>query len=441
MRIPEIIDRQRRGLELTAEAIRDLVIGYVRGEVPDYQVAAWLMAVCLRGMTPRETADLTRAMVDSGETADLGSIPGRKVDKHSTGGVGDKTTLVLAPLVAACGVPVAKMSGRGLGHTGGTLDKLQSIPGVTVSLSRDRFLAQVREIGLAVAGQTADLVPADGLLYALRDVTATVDSVPLIASSIMSKKIAGGADAIVLDVKVGSGAFMRSYEEALELARAMVRIGEEVGRPTVAVLTNMDEPLGRAVGNALEVAEAVETLSGHGPADLVELCLSLAGEMLSLVGAAGDAAEGAAAASTALRTGKALAKLEAMVRAQGGDPRDLRRPGGLPAAPVVAEVPAPEEGHVAGIDAREIGLVAMGLGAGRARKGETVDPAVGLVLRKKVGDAAKAGEPLGLVHARSAPAAEAAVRRVAAAYRVVRERVRPRPLLLARVSSRGVQNL
>ncbi|RKO66799.1 pyrimidine-nucleoside phosphorylase [Desulfofundulus salinus] len=398
MRMYDIILKKRQGFELTTEEINFFVRGYTAGEIPDYQAAALLMAIFFRGLNSRETADLTLAMASSGERVDLSGIPGCKVDKHSTGGVGDKTTLVLAPLVAAAGVSVAKMSGRGLGHTGGTVDKLGSIPGFKVNLTPDDFIRQVREVGVAVVAQTGNLVPADKKLYALRDVTATVDSIPLIASSVMSKKIAAGADAIVLDVKAGSGAFMRSVDEASTLARAMVAIGRQAGKKTVAVISDMDQPLGFAVGNALEVREAIETLSGQGPSDLRELCLVLGGHMLVLAGAATDVEEGMNRLAGLLERGRALDKFREMVKAQGGDPRVADEPDLLPEASYKEQVKAQEDRYVAAIHAERIGRVAMLLGAGRKTREDTIDPAVGVVLHKKVGDRVKVGDVLATLH-------------------------------------------
>ena len=416
MRAVDVIEKKRDGLVLSEEEIDFFVQGFSRGDVPDYQVSAWAMAVLWRGMTPRETTDLTMAMVRSGTTLDLSEIAPVMVDKHSTGGVGDKTTLVVAPLVAAVGLPVAKMSGRGLGFSGGTLDKLESIPGFRVSLSPDRFTSTVQECGIVVAGQTADLAPADGKLYALRDVTATVPSLPLIASSIMSKKIAGGAQAIVLDVKAGNGAFMGTPKEARALAETMIAIGEGVGRRVTAVLADMSQPLGRAVGNALEVAEAIGALCGQAPPDLVEHCLVIAAEMLVLGRLAGSAQEARAMLVGALDSEHALAKLREWIQAQEGDPEVVDDTGLLPSAPVVVTVPSPEHGHVGGIDAREVGLTAVALGAGRARKGEPIDPAVGIVLGAKVGDKVAKGDPLFTVHARDQAGATHAVERLLGAY-------------------------
>lgn len=439
MRAYDIIYRKRMGQELTTEEIRYLIRGYVSGEVTDYQMAAWAMAVCIRGMTPRETADLTMAMAESGEQIDLSGIRGRKVDKHSTGGVGDKVSLVLVPLVAACGAPVAKMSGRGLGHTGGTIDKLESIPGFRVELGPQEFIDQVNRIGCAVAGQSGNLVPADKKLYALRDVTATVDSIPLIASSIMSKKIAGGADAVVLDVKAGSGAFMKSLDDAFRLAEMMVAIGREVGREVAAVVSNMDQPLGYAVGNALEVAEAIETLRGFGPRDLEELCLQLGSQMLRLAGVAEDAESARKMLIRALRAGHGLNKLIEMVEAQGGDAHYIRQPVKLPRARRIVPVEAPEAGYVQAIDALEVGTAAMLLGAGRETKESPIDLAVGVVLRKKVGDPVEAGEVLAELHVNSEKRLGEAQERLVGAYRIGKERPAEPPLVYGLVTASGTE--
>ena len=431
MRAVDIIARKRDGLELSAEEIEFFVQGFTSGQIPDYQVAAWAMAVLLRGMTPRETTDLTMTMVRSGETLDLTSVAPWVVDKHSTGGVGDKTSLVVAPIIAALGLPVAKMSGRGLGFSGGTLDKLESIPGFTVTLSIERFLANLREYGIVLAGQTADLAPADGKLYALRDVTATVPSLPLIASSIMSKKIASGAQAIVLDVKVGRGAFMETVDDARALAQMMIRIGEGVGRQVTAVLSDMSQPLGQAVGNALEVVEAIQTLHGAGPDDFREHCLVIASEMLVLGKRAHTPAEGRQLAETALRDGAAMLKFCVWVRAQGGDDRVVEDLSLLPQAAVKVDVPAPRSGYIAGIDAREVGLTAVELGAGRTRKGDPVDHAVGIVLGAKVGAHVQTQERLFTVHAGNAAAAARATERLLAAYTWSDEPVAAPPLIYA----------
>ncbi|HEX8674115.1 MAG TPA: thymidine phosphorylase [Longimicrobium sp.] len=418
-----LIERKKNGGELSADEIRALLVGYLDKSIPDYQVSAWLMAVCWRGMTEGETLAMTQAMVDTGATLEWADLDRPTVDKHSTGGVGDKTSLVLVPLMAEAGAAFVKMSGRGLGHTGGTLDKLESIAGFRTELGLEEMSAQVRRIGCALVGQSPALVPADGALYSLRDVTATVDSVPLIASSIMSKKLAGGAGTIVLDVKWGSGAFMTTPEAARELAGALVRIGEGAGRRTRAVLSSMREPLGRAVGNALEVREALETLNGAGPADLWALTLELGTHLMLLSGLAASADE-AVRTLTALRdSGAAARRMEMLVEAQGGDPRVVARPDLLPAAPVVRTVGADADGWVAEADARTIAEAALQLGAGRLRKGDPVDPAVGVVVLARVGDRLAPGAPLAEVHARTDAAAEAAEARLRDAFRLSPEAV------------------
>jgi pyrimidine-nucleoside phosphorylase len=398
VRAVDVIARKRDGGEHPAEEIAWLVNGVVSGEVADYQAAAWLMAVYLRGMSARETVDLTKAMAASGRTLDLGDLAPRKVDKHSTGGVGDKISLVAVPLAAAVGVVVPKMSGRGLGITGGTLDKLESIPGLGINLTEDEILGQVREMGLVIAGQTADLAPADGKLYALRDVTATVGSLPLIVSSILSKKLAGGAPAIVLDVKAGRGAFMPTVAAAEELARGLVETGRACGRRVVAYVSNMDQPLGRAVGNAVEVAEAIVTLKGDGPDDLQTLAITLASEMAQQAGVAADADDARRLIQDALTSGAALAKLRAMIAAQGGDARVIDDPGRLPTAPVVVAVTAPRDSYVADLDAGIVGQTLLALGAGRAKKTDPVDHRVGAIFHRKVGDRVTEGEPLFTLH-------------------------------------------
>jgi pyrimidine-nucleoside phosphorylase len=411
IRPAELIERKRNGGELTPEEIGELVLG----DVPDYQLAAFLMAVYFRGLTEAETFALTDAMVRSGETVDLAAALGRRVvDKHSTGGVGDKTTLAVGPVVAACGVPFGKMSGRGLGHTGGTLDKLESIPGFSVELSTEQFVEQVREIGLAIVGQTADLVPGDKKLYGLRDVTATVDQVSLIAASIMSKKLASGADAIVLDVKVGDGAFMKTLDDARALGEAMRSIGRRAGREVVCVLTDMDQPLGSAVGNALEVREALAALRGEGPADLAELVLDASAHLLALSDLGIDRAEARRRAEQAVEDGSAVAAYERWVRAQGGDPAEEA----LPKAPLIREVFAPRGGHVRRLAALPVGVAALHLGAGRREKDDPVDHAVGVVCRRKRGDAVEHGEALAEVHARDEETARDACDAVLAAYEI-----------------------
>jgi pyrimidine-nucleoside phosphorylase len=427
IRPAELIQRKRDGEELGGEEIAELVLGYARGDVPDYQLAAFCMAVYFQGLTSAETFALTDAMVRSGETIDLGAAIGRRVvDKHSTGGVGDKTTLAVGPIVAACGVPFGKMSGRGLGHTGGTLDKLEAIPGFRVELTTEEFVEQVRETGLAIVGQTADLVPADKMLYALRDVTATVDNVSLIAASIMSKKIASGADAIVLDVKVGDGAFMKTLPDAQVLAEAMLALGRRAEREVVCMLTDMDQPLGRAVGNALEVREAVATVRGEGPPDFAELVLDASAHLLTLSDLGIDRAEARARVERAVGDGSATAAYERWVRAQGGDPDEAA----LPKARVMHEVFAPRGGHVQRLAALPIGLAALHLGAGRRAKEDAIDHAVGVVCLKKRGDTVDEGEPLAEVHARDEQSADEAAVAVAAAYELGDEPPRARRIVL-----------
>ena len=416
MRAVDIIAKKRDGGELSAAEIDFFIQGFVRDEIPDYQAAAWLMAVYLQGMSQQETIDLTMAMARSGQMLDLKEIAPLVVDKHSTGGVGDKTTIAVAPLVASTGLPVGKMSGRALSFSGGTLDKLESIPGFQADITTAEFLAQLRTAGLVVCGQTADLAPADGKLYALRDVTATVSCLPLIASSIMSKKIASGARAIVLDVKVGRGAFMKTKEEATALARLMVEIGQGVGRRVRALLSDMNQPLGRAVGNALELKEALDTLHGHGPHEFLEHCLNVAGQMLVLGDKAQDTKEARAILLDTLHSGRALAKFKEWIAAQGGDLAVVEDPSRLPQATIVQDVPAPHAGYVASIDAMEVGLTAMLLGAGRAKKGDPIDHAVGVVLRVKIGDYVKHGEPLLTIHANDGHKLAQARERLLAAY-------------------------
>ncbi len=422
----EVISRKRDGGEHPPEEIEFLLSGYLRGDIPDYQMAAWLMAVCIRGMTRAETLALTQAMVRSGEVLDLSGIPGTKVDKHSTGGVGDKVTLIGPPLAAACGVKVPKLSGRALAHTGGTLDKLESVPGLTVDLDPDRFIRQVREVGIAVAAQSPQMVPADKALYALRDVTATVPSVPLIASSVMSKKIAAGADAIVLDVKFGRGAFMPDVAAAEELATEMVLLGEGAGRRTVALVTAMDNPLGRSVGNALEVQEALDALAGKGDEELVQVSLVVAREMCWLAEVDSDPGD-------ALRSRAGRAKFLQMLAAQGGQIEK-----GLPVAPVQLPVPAVGDGYVESIDALEVGLAGLELGVGRKKKEDPVDPAAGIVIQAPVGARVRAGEPLAIVHARSEELARSVMPRLQKAWRLSAHEVARPPHVLARVDKDGV---
>lgn len=429
MRMVDIIAKKRDGGELTTEEIQFLVSGYTDGSIPDYQMSAWAMAVVFRGMTARETGDLTMAMAGSGEQLDLSSLAGIKVDKHSTGGVGDKTTLVVAPLVAAAGIPVAKMSGRGLGYSGGTIDKLESFAGFAVERTREQFLQQVREIGVSVIGQSGNLTPADKKLYALRDVTATVEAVPLIASSIMSKKIAAGADAILLDVKVGKGAFMKSLEEAETLARAMVAIGSQVGRKTVAVISDMNQPLGFAVGNALEVKEAIATLAGRGPRDLTELALAIGSRMLVLGGLVSDEQEGRAKLEEVMAAGKAVEKLAEMVEAQGGDKRDVYDTERLPKATIIHELVASEDGYLTAIDAEAVGHASVVLGAGRLTKEMAIDLAVGLVLHKKRGDQVKAGDVLMTIHANQEDLLQSSLRELEGAFAISTQAPEEQPLI------------
>ncbi len=394
----DVIRKKRDGMELSRDEIEGLVNAYTKGEIPDYQVSAWLMAVVLRGMTRAETAALTDAMLRSGEVLDLASLPGRKVDKHSTGGVGDKTSLVLAPLVAAAGVFVPMISGRGLGHTSGTLDKLEAIPGFNVNLSVVEFRRVLATCGCAMIGQTAEIAPADRKLYALRDVTGTVESPYLICASIMSKKLAAGIDALVLDVKTGSGAFMKSEKDAAFLAELMVETGERMGKQVVALITDMDQPLGNMVGNALEVVEVVEVLRGHGPADLRELCLELAGWMLHLGGVSKTVAEGKQQSATLISSGKALETFRRMIELQGGDPRVIDDAQRLPQAQHTMPVASTGTGYIASMQCEQIGTACVILGGGRECKEDSVDPAVGIVLHKKVGDRVAAGEPLATIY-------------------------------------------
>ncbi|MCH8338187.1 MAG: pyrimidine-nucleoside phosphorylase [Chloroflexi bacterium] len=428
MRAVDVIIKKRDGGELTSEEIEFFIAGFARNEIPDYQAAAWAMAILLKGMTPRESTDLTLAMVASGDQLDLSNVVPLAVDKHSTGGVGDKTTLVVEPMVAACGVPVGKMSGRGLGFSGGTLDKMESIPGFKVDLSTKQFLRQLREVGLVLTGQTADLAPADGKLYALRDVSGTVPSIPLIASSVMSKKIAAGAQAIVLDVKVGAGAFMKNLEQAEELAELMVEIGDRAGRRVVALISDMNQPLGNAVGNALEVREAIETLRGEGPADFKEHCMVVAGQMLRLVGKASDLPAASDRAAAALADGSAFAKFRELVAAQGGDTKYIDEPERLPAAMLVKTVTAPKSGFVEGIHAAEIGYTAVGLGGGRAMKGDKIDHSVGLIVHHKVGDKIAQGDELFTIHANDEKKLALAEARALEAHTIGPEPVDPLPL-------------
>jgi pyrimidine-nucleoside phosphorylase len=428
MRAVDVISKKRDGGELTKEEIEFFVAGFVRGEIPDYQASAWAMAVLLRGMNARETTDLTLAMVASGDRLNLSQVVPLAVDKHSTGGVGDKTTLVVEPVVAACGVPVGKMTGRGLGFSGGTLDKLESIPGYRADLTIEEFRDQLVRVGVVLSGQSVDMAPADGKLYALRDVTGTVPSIPLIASSVMSKKIAAGSQGVVLDVKVGVGAFMQTLDHAEELARLMVEIGRRAGVKVVALLSDMNQPLGNAVGNALEVKEALATLSGEGPPDLVEHCLEVSAQMLRLAGRASDLVGARSLAQAALADGSALRKFRALVEAQGGDLRYVDEPERLPAAQLVEQFRAPSAGYLRSIHAAEIGHAAVELGAGRSKQGDPIDHSVGVVVHRKVGDRVVEGDPLFTVHANDPALMRSATERVRRAHQISPDPVDPLPL-------------
>lgn len=432
MRAVDLIERKRDGGELSGDEIRWLVGEYVAGRIPDYQVAAFLMAVYFRGMSERETVALTQAMAESGERLDLSGVGGIKVDKHSTGGVGDTVTLVLVPLVAAAGLVCAKLSGRALGHTGGTIDKLEAIPGLRTELTLDQIRTQAERIGAVVADHTADVVPADRLLYELRDVTGTVPSLPLIASSVLSKKLAGGADAIVLDVKCGDGAFMRGEGEARELAQTLVRVGNRLGKKFSALITAMDEPLGRMAGNALEVRQAIEVLRGEGPADLREVTLALGAELLVLAGEEATAEAARERLAELIASGEAWARFRALVSAQGGDVRAIEDPDLLPRAALVVEVPAPARGYVQRLAAHDVGVACGLLGAGREVKGAAVDPAAGVELLAKVGDEVEEGSPLARLHVGRPERVPEATRLVAGAYTIGPARPKARPLVLGR---------
>ena len=416
MLMVDLIKKKRDGQRLTKEEIEFMVKGYTNGEIPDYQMSAMLMAILFQHMDPQETVELTLAMMNSGDVLDLSGIQGIKVDKHSTGGVGDKTSLVLTPMVASLGVPVAKMSGRGLGHTGGTIDKLESFTGFHTDITNEQFLQNVSEIGISIMGQTANLAPADKKLYALRDVTGTVDNLSLIVSSIMSKKLAAGADAIVLDVKCGNGAFMKTEPEAVELAKSMVDIGKRSGRKMVAVISDMDQPLGCTVGNALEVQEAIETLNGRGPQDLRELCLTLGSQMVVLAGKAADEKEARERLTDVLDDGTALAKLADFIEAQGGSREQVYHPETLPKASMTCEVKAGVNGYVENIVCEEIGTTSLLLGGGRRNKTDQIDLSVGIVLKKKVGDAVTCDDTIAVIHANDAQKMEEAKNRLYQAY-------------------------
>jgi len=429
MRAVDVIIKKRDGEELTPEEIRFFIEGFTHGEIPDYQAAAWAMAIVFRGMSERETTDLTLAIAHSGEILDLSKVVGLAADKHSTGGVGDKTSLVVAPAAASCGLAVGKMSGRGLGFSGGTLDKLESIPGYRVNLSKEEFLDQLGRIGVVLTGQSADLAPADGKLYALRDVTGTVPSIPLIASSVMSKKIASGAQVILLDVKTGLGAFMDTLESAQQLARLMVSIGKRSGRRVAAIISDMNQPLGEAVGNALELREAIDTLHGNGPADFREHCLIALSHLLVMGGKAVGLDEGRRMAEQAILSGSAWETFRKLVIAQGGDVAVIDHPEFLPKAPLVELTRASRSGYLAMIDARQVGETSVDLGAGRARKDDRIDHAVGILIHRKVGDWVEVGEPLFTIHANSQEKLGQARQRLLAAYKWNDHSCPPLPLI------------
>lgn len=425
----DIIHKKREGKVLNKEEITYFIEGFVNQKIPDYQVSALLMAIYFHGMAQNELANLTKAMVESGDQIDLSSINGIKVDKHSTGGVGDTTTLILAPLVAACGTSVAKMSGRGLGHTGGTIDKLEAFDGFNVEISNETFIDLVNRNQIALISQSGNLTPADKLIYALRDVTATVDSIPLMASSIMSKKIAAGTDAIVLDVKVGDGAFMKNIDEARDLAQTMVHIGNDLGRKTVAVISDMNQPLGKAVGNALEVKEAIATLNGEGPRDLEELCLTLGSQMLVLAGDAPDAEAAREKLLEVMKNGKAYEKFITLIESQGGNSDHIKNPDLLPKAPIVYEVHSETEGYIESIHSEQIGMIAMLLGAGRATKDDVIDQGVGVVLEKKLGDYVKQGDVLLTLHMNSGDQADTFKEKVLNAFEIGSSKPKLDPLI------------
>lgn len=430
----EIIKKKRDGHVLTSEEIREVVAGFVSGKIPDYQVSAWLMAIFFRGMNDEETAALTDAMMRSGDLIDLSAIPGVKVDKHSTGGVGDKTTLVLGPLVASAGVPLAKMSGRGLGHTGGTLDKLEAIPGFDVDMTAAEFVEQVKKHGIAICSQNEKLVPADKKLYALRDVTGTVDNISLIASSVMSKKLACGADAIVIDLKVGDGAFIKTIEDAEKLAAIMIATAHRMGRRLTAVITGMEEPLGFAIGNALEVREAIDTLRGHGPEDLTQLCLELGGHMLVLAGKCRTMEEGMALLQKNIGNGSAFSKFTELVDIQGGDSSYVTNPDKLPLSAVSREFKATQEGYISHLSAMDIGLASAKLGAGRETKESAIDLGAGIILRKKVGDHVVPGDTLAVMYSSDASLFAKAEEYLAVAYTFSKGRPEKQPLIYKALS-------
>ncbi len=433
MRMVDLIVKKKSGKALTKEEIAWMVNGFTNGEIPDYQMSAMMMAICFQGMNEEETLALTLNMRDSGDTLDLSMIDGIKVDKHSTGGVGDKTSITLAPLVSSVGVKVAKMSGRGLGHTGGTIDKLESFPGFTTGIETNHFMKQVNTLGMAIMGQTKDLAPADKKLYALRDVTGTVDNMSLIAASIMSKKLAAGADAIVLDTKCGSGAFMKNEADARALAKEMVTIGKNAGKKMTAVITDMDQPLGKAVGNALEVKEAIMTLKGEGPEDFTELCLTLGSEMVVLAGIAPDPDSAKTLLKEAISSGKAYAQLKAFVKAQGGDENAVDDFSILPTAKYSAEVPAPTNGVIKAMNCEEIGNCSLVLGGGRENKESEIDLSVGLIIHKKIGDEVKQGESLATIYYNDASKMQLAVKRYLNAITLTDEAVQKRKVIIDRI--------
>lgn len=440
MRMYDLIMKKRNGEALTTAEIDYMITEYVAGNIPDYQMSAFLMAVFFRGMTEEETLAMTQAVAHSGDMVDLSGIEGVKVDKHSTGGVGDKTSLVIAPIVAACGAKVAKMSGRGLGHTGGTVDKMESIPGMKTSLDQEEFFEVVNKTGLSIIGQSGNLAPADKKLYALRDVTATVDNIPLIAVSIMSKKLAAGNDSILLDVKTGSGAFMKTVEDSIALAEEMVRIGENAGRRTAALITNMDIPLGNNIGNSLEVIEAVNTLNGNGPADFTEVCMNLAGNMLYLAGM-GTIEECMEKAKAAVADGSALKRLAAMVEAQGGDPAYILDTNNFEKAKYEYEVKAERAGYIVSMNTESCGIASSMLGAGRETKESEIDFTAGIIIQKKVGDYVEAGETMAMMYTSNESLFAAAVKRYQEAVVIADEAPAKQPLIYARITKEGVEKL
>lgn len=441
MQMYDLINKKKHKEELNKEEINYIIDGYTRGEIPDYQMSAFLMAVCLNKMTPEETANFTMAMTNSGEILDLSPIHGVKVDKHSTGGVGDKTTLILSPMVAALGIPVAKMSGRGLGHTGGTIDKLESFPGFLTTISTEKFIDNVNKIKLSIVGQTANLAPADKKIYALRDVTATVDNISLIASSIMSKKLASGSDVIVLDVKTGSGAFMKDYKDSLALAKEMVQIGNLSNKTTYAVITDMNQPLGRAVGNAIEVKEAIDTLSGKGPDDLLEVSLILASYMLLGAKKVESIKEARQLLLETIKNGKALDKFAEFIKAQGGDSEFVYHPELLKMGSIQYEVKATKDGYIQGIDAEKIGNASSVLGGGRVTKDSHIDLSVGIYIHKKLGDKVSKNEPIARIYANDDAKRKEAKKRILEAYTITKDKVETPPYVYSIVTKDGIEEL